>query len=514
MAFHPIVLSGFGRMETDPGDARHLNYVLEHGFQWLAGNPAHRQFWSPPVFYPETNTAAYSETLFGTLPLYAVWRIAGCAPDTSLQWWTLTVSLINFCCAYLFLAKVLRLGTLPGCLGAFLFSFGSSRIVQSGHQQLLPHFFTVGVAAGLVTMFREDFARERWSRRASGLALFFGSLLGQFYACFYLFWMLCLVLLIAGVLALGSRDLRSRLIRLLSGSWREFLIGGALALLAAAPAVIHYRDAARQIGFRTASQAAQMLPSLASWLDQGPYNWVYAGLWRRSGAPQLSFEWEKRLGIGLVTTMLVAYGFMWDRRRSAVRLLWVTTLAVIVLVTVWPADISAWHLVFRVIPGAKAIRAVGRIGLVLLLPACIGLALAFERLSRSRWKVVTYALAAIVILEQGQNMPSYDKEPERRRVEQLARQIPNGCESFYAAFPPTDRPVWQNHLDAMWAGLVVSRPTVNGYSSNLPPGWLPLLDNRVGRAGDEERLRTILARWLSAFGRNPDTNCLVIMPAP
>src|SRR5262249_26534207 len=178
-------------METDPGDARHLNYVLEHGFQWLRGSPGHTNFWSPPIFFPEPNTAAYSETLLGVLPFYAPWRVAGFAPDTSLQLWTLTVSLLNFAGAYLLMRRLLRVRRLPSSLGAFMFSYGSTRVVQSGHQQLLAHFFTLGVVASLVGVLGEDPQRSNRWYRTGWIALFFGSLVAQFYASFYLTWMLC-----------------------------------------------------------------------------------------------------------------------------------------------------------------------------------------------------------------------------------------------------------------------------------------------------------------------------------
>ena len=70
-AFYPTLFSGFRRMQNDPGDTRHLNYILEHDYLWLTRAPLDRDLWSPPIFYPVANAAAYTELLLGALPFYA-----------------------------------------------------------------------------------------------------------------------------------------------------------------------------------------------------------------------------------------------------------------------------------------------------------------------------------------------------------------------------------------------------------------------------------------------------------
>src|SRR3712207_6730919 len=100
MAHHPTLLSGFARIQGDPGDTRLNNYVLEHGYRWLSAAPGHERFWSPPIFYPAPNTAAYSDILLGVAPFYWFWRLVGLEADTAFQCWTLTVSSLNIVAAY------------------------------------------------------------------------------------------------------------------------------------------------------------------------------------------------------------------------------------------------------------------------------------------------------------------------------------------------------------------------------------------------------------------------------
>jgi hypothetical protein len=512
MAFHPMVFSGLSRMETDPGDARHLNYVLEHGYQWATLAPGHPELWSPPVFFPQKNTAAYSETLLGVLPFYAPWRLLGIEPDTSLQLWTFTVSLLNYAAACLLLSRSLGLGALAASCGAFLFSFSSVRVVQSGHHHLIAHFFTISAVAAVVHLFRAAALHDPPRRRVLWIAVFFGSLVAQFYAGFYLAWLLLVSLTVAVAFALLVRDTRRRLVWLVKQHGLAMAISVVVSAATIWPMASHYLAAASAVGYRHFEDTVALLPQIQAWFNLGPFSWLYGGLARRYVFYGMPFEWEKRLGLGLVTSAVIAWGFLRERSRPGMRVLFATTLTLIVIVTVLPRGVMLWRFVFDAYPGAKAIRAVSRIGLVLLVPASVGLAYAVERLSRGGRPALLMPLGLLIVLEQGQTMPSYDKRLARKDVGEIARRIPPGCEAFFHVYPEGRKPVWEAHLDAMWAQMVTGVPTVNGYSSNLPPGWEPLLDNQVHGPGDEKRLEKLLSDWLVPRGRDPRKTCVVSVP--
>lgn len=513
MAFHPIILSGFARMEADPGDARHLNYVLEHGFRWVLSRPGHTELWSPPIFFPEKNTAAYSETLLGVLPFYAPWRIVGMQPDTSFQCWTLTISLLNFAACYLLLARFLGLRPLGASLGAFLFSFGSPRVVQSGHHQLIAQFFTITAVIALIALFCPAAREKPPPRPLFWIGLFFASLVAQVYAGFYLAWLFAFGLCVAGIVSLLVGDIRGRLIWLVSRHGLAIAVCAVIAALAVAPMALRYLETASSLGYRGFEDTEWFLPPAKAWFNVGPYSWLYGGLSRGRLFSEMSFEWEKRLGVGLVTTLVAAYGLVRERSRPGARLLLGSAIALVVLTTRFPGGLALWRILFNVFPGANAIRAVGRIGILMLLPASIGVAYAFDRISRAVAKAVVLSLAVIVVLEQGQTMPSYEKEAPRRDVATVVRLIPRGCEAFFVIVPVGQKPQLEAHLDGMWAGIETGLPTVNGYSSNLPPGWKDsLLDNRFYGPDDQKRLRMALRSWLKSHGLDPALTCLVSMP--
>src|SRR5438874_1255974 len=138
-AFHPTLLSGFTRLQTDPGDTLLNHYVLEHSWLWLTRADYAGTLWSPPCFYPQPDTLAYSENLLGTAPLY--WLLRPIAPPLlAYQLWMLAVTGLTFATAAWMLRRFAASHGLCA-LGAWLFAFGLPRVVQMGHQQLLPHLF-------------------------------------------------------------------------------------------------------------------------------------------------------------------------------------------------------------------------------------------------------------------------------------------------------------------------------------------------------------------------------------
>ena len=168
MAHHPMILSGFRRVQVDVGDSRLINYFLEHNYRWYRGDPNHKEFWNPPFFYPARNIAAFSDTMLGIAPLYAAFRAAGLAPDTSFQFWMVTLSILNYAVMLHFLRRRLRMSLIAASAGAFLFAFGSPRINMMVQQTQLPQFLSLITVDALFGLFTERVASRRSAWR-SGL---------------------------------------------------------------------------------------------------------------------------------------------------------------------------------------------------------------------------------------------------------------------------------------------------------------------------------------------------------
>ena len=81
---YPMILSYGDAMPGDLGDARFINYVLEHGWLYIQRQELHYDFWTLPFFYPNSNTLAYSDIMLGGMILYVPIRFFFKSPQTSL----------------------------------------------------------------------------------------------------------------------------------------------------------------------------------------------------------------------------------------------------------------------------------------------------------------------------------------------------------------------------------------------------------------------------------------------
>lgn len=218
MTLQAVFLSGFARIHADEGDARHQNYVLEHVYRTVTGDPLHADVWSPPVFFPVRNTGPYSEMLLGAAPLYVPLRLLGFEPDTLLQLFTLLVLVLDFAAAYALYRSTCASHVAGASAGAFLFAFGAYRAIHVGHHLLLPQFFTPLALMALAKAFEAD--RAGRGPAANGLiVLFFLAIAAQAYAGLHLVWFLVLGLGIAFCFAVALPASRPHVAAFLRRRW-------------------------------------------------------------------------------------------------------------------------------------------------------------------------------------------------------------------------------------------------------------------------------------------------------
>lgn len=505
MAFHPTILSGFSRMQWDPGDTRFLVYTLEHSYRWIAGWPHHESFWDPPIFFAAKNAASYSETLITVAPLFWVWRVVGFPFDTSFQLWMITAGVVNFWAAYLFLGRVIGLTRAGASVGAFFFAFCAARINQLGHEQLLCHFFTIGCLYSLGRVLAPPPGQSpAWSRAH----VFLGPvwLVAQLYAGVYLGWFLGLALGVAAPIALMVPASRAAITAALRRHAFvlpvAFLVAGVLLL----PFVTHYLSARDQVGNRSFSEVSAMLPRWASWTDLGPYSWLY---WRRAHSlliRDLPLEWEQRIGPGPVTFLLAALGLWWQRHRPVVVVSVVAGTLLAAVSMMFVNDQTLWVWVYQRVPGAGAIRTVCRIGLLAWIPFSIGLGTFADRASSGRWGLLMVAALVFAVVEQGLTTPAFDKLRDRRLLQGAAAQLGSDCDGF--AYTPIGggRPAELYNLDAMMVSLWANLPTINGYSGNNPPAWY-LGEPRLFSEQRKQQLAEWFEVWRSQHGGLPRHLC-------
>ncbi len=473
MAHWPMWRSGFSLVQTDNGDPRLINYLLEHSYRWLLREPGHLALWDPPFFYPHQNVLAYSDTQLGAAPLYWFARLLGLAPDSAFQAWLVLLSVFNFTSMFVLLRRIFSVRVFAAGAGAWLFAFASPRIAQLSHPQLMTGFLTVGAIYLISRSFSagpEPLEKSHHYRLAAAAVLF----AAQFYASYYLGWFFMLALALALGFALVRPALRAGLLAYMRSCRTPLLAAFLLWLLLMIPFLIHYGWALEEAGPRAFAEVKIMIPRLQSWFYSGPSSWLYGGLGKLRWMRRLPVEYrgEHEIALGFATSMIIIAG-LWSRRKErAGGLIFFTAAALFICFTsLIGLTKIPWRLFYEIVPGASALRAVSRIVLFLLIPAAIGFAWFWERALAHR-KYAWLVLLPFCMLEQGRTTPAYDKAENRAVISGIKRALPPGCGALLLRGDLSlNRPFWAVHIDAMWAGLEAGIPVINGYSGNGPPGW-------------------------------------------
>lgn len=493
LAHHTLLASGLRSVPGDPGDVRFVHYCIEHTWAWLAGHPLHRRFWDLPFFFPAPDTGAYSDVLLGVAPPYWLFRALGATPDGAYAGWLLVSTAVNAVAATWLFRGALGVRWLAAAAGGVLVAAGAPRVHLLNHPQLICTYWLLAAVGLLVVALRVPGTRRaRVAWILAGVAA-----AAEGWASYYFWWFLAVGVAIALVLGLVLRSTRPRVLETLRRDWPVIALAGVLSLLLVLPLFRAWWSVAQAVGLRDARDV--FLARGQSWLNIGPDSWWWSALVRSS--PGMRYQTnEQQYGIGLLTTAAVAFGFWRARHRGGVVVLGLTALLLVVLATQlgpWRAA-APWNVVYAVVPGARGIRAVPRVGLVVLVAWAAGLALAVDALARSRPRIAA-ALAVVCLLEQGVASTHFVPAVDRERVNRIAGEVPPGCAAFVYTPAPDGWPPWRAQIDAMWVAEEARVPTLNGYSGNLPPGW-GLQDCLVRGPEDRARLDAAVAAWVHRWG--------------
>jgi hypothetical protein len=147
------------------------------------------------------------------------------------------------------------------------------------------------------------------------------------------------------------------------------------------------------------------------------------------------------------------------------------------LLTLKIGAFSFYWFIYHMIPGASAIRATGRIQLLVNLWIVAGLAVLLQSWInqapahwRRNFKAAVGGLLLLCLVEQ-LNVMSGGGLPRSRELAMLA-SIPAPPAECHAFLLRVDHPVNAvDEVDAMWISHQAKLPTINGSSSWTPPGW-------------------------------------------
>ena len=467
--FGQLVLTKFDAVPGDLGDSRFNAIVLEHGYRYLGGDGWHRPLWSPKwSFFPHKDVLAYSDNLFGTLPLYVLARCVGLGELAAFDTWVVILTVANFASMVLLLRE-LGLSRLSAALGGFVFAFAMPRGQQLNHLQLFPQFFTPLCFFCLVKM---RGLRPWTAYGAVGCAVL------QLYAAIYVGWFLALALgigaTVTALIAVFSRDFRNSLSVRLRRLWLHAIAAALVGMVVLLPLGFHYMRALREVGPRNYDEISGMLPRVTSYLLPADYTALYHP-WMLKLKQGLPVAHEQVMFAGflvMLSASIMLVSLTLKPRRIAANAwncVWIAIWLGTVFATLF-VNGSLWNVLHRVIPGGGAIRAVSRVVLLQLLP--LGAATAWvANWIEKRAGVVVAALFAVLVVVENSGAANYHFSAREQKA-RIDRTISELAAEPCAAFVLTGtEPSYITQIDAMWASLETQTPTLNGYSGNSPRKW-------------------------------------------
>ena len=494
--FRPMVFSGFREMHGGLGDARLVNFTMEHGYRWLRQVAPHEDFWRAPIYYPYPTASAFTDTMLGFGPMYWIPRLLGAAPDTAAQWWLAIVYGLNFFAAYMLLRKGVRLGVLEASAGALLMAVIS--VAWSSHIQLFPFFY---VFIGLLALFRifdTSDAAPGTSARKVWIGVLFGCGLLQAWGAVYPFFFFSLTGAMALIAALILPETRRALVAGIARDRATWVICLALFAILIAPLVYRYGITAEEVGYR--NYPRENAARFYSWFIAWPKVPILGWLHRHDILPEL----PKSQGIGIVTFVVAAIGLWLYRHHPSVKLVAFATVAMMLVSTTF-AGFSLWQFVHEYIPGAGGIRAQARVTMILIPAAVIGVALACHwALARHRWWLAAVLVFACVF-ERFNTIGTIDKNIVRDHVASVVKKVDDSYDAFILV-AVSNQGAYINE-DAEWATLATGVPTMNGRYGSFPSGYTLRKAVNQFEAEDQaarQKFELALRGWLELWGVDRD----------
>lgn len=472
--------SGGALLQGDPGDGRLTSFIATH---WL--QPLRWGSWTDlGMFYPVRETIGYSDWLFVHGVLSWPFAILGLSPDVAFQWALIVLSAIGYSTMVAFLRTGPGVPWAWAISGGFVFALGNGMQVAGAHPQLAPVALLPAMALALLASWRSARVVARWA-----WAIAAGLLAGLLViSAFYIFYFLLLMIVIGTVIVVLWPTLRRkvtietrRLVAVTTGS----ILGTLPFVLWSAPVYLR----ALSIGAGQRSDADILYWSLSpkDYINVSDSNAVWGWLidlvypadqWWRAQPSEWTYAPTPTLWVLVLIALLAGWRLRrqlqtWDRIGIAS----LGTGLVLEFLILRVGSLFPWALIAQ-LPGATAIRALGRLQLVAALVLIVGVTVLLSRWvhiasARRSWITpVSIVVLVLVCLEQVNLAPPQTNGPDRRAALESISAPPSECATFVVLRPtqPDDlSPTTQ--IDAMIVSRNVGIKTMHGYTGIEPPGW-------------------------------------------
>jgi hypothetical protein len=486
--FRTQIFNGFTVLYGDRYDAAIMTTILEHWSNVVHGRAPWSQLY---YFYPYTKTLGHTDGYFLIGLVYALVRPLGFDPFLTTELTNMVFRAIGFGTFFLAARQIFRLPFWLALFAAALFAASNSLTIHGQRLQLASIAFAPVLALLMWHAVRALYAGQR--RRFVGFGCAAAILLGAWsITCFYMTWFFIffttflLAFLVYGIGRAGRKTLWQHVVAHKAG----VAIVAVVTVVALLPLLTVYLPKSQETGMRPIDTVLSNTVPLAGVLQVGNENLLFGKIYNRFlafAAPGYAPNGEYyNTGIAPLLFLLFVFGCIHALRRRARdaapadTLLRAACLAAICtwLLTLNVGGHSAWVLVYKFFPGARALSVVSAYQMFLLFPVVLIAAyyLSTLKVPASIWIVLVLLLGAEEIND---GYIALVRADEVRRVDVPAP--PPGCTAFFVsgwAQQATVTPMseWINNhyahnVSAMLIGELHQIPTINGVASFNPPDW-------------------------------------------
>jgi len=241
-------------------------------------------------------------------------------------------------------------------------------------------------------------------------------------------------------------------------------------------------------GTRSMVEIQSMAPTLVSWFSATPYSFLYSGLNFLSESKNQNW-WLNFFSA--FTPYLIMFPFCLLAIKKINYLhsklgicicLFLSSIILTLLITTWVLpDRNLWLWAVEMIKPFRAIRAFGRISILLFVIQVISLSIVlnYYLLKYRQNKIIRICIKIIPLVFMLEcisiGQPFYSKFAAQERIKSITKQIKSyECEAFIFAPGNVEQP-WLIHLDAWDASLKTGIPCLNGYSGLTPKSHVKFL---------------------------------------